>query len=122
MGVVFGGLTPISSSSLMCFLSAASSRPVQPAITSSAGWNVIALQQVVDHLVEPLPGRFAEVVVADDKGGAGVELLVLQVAAGELRADQVPGELVELHAFGGAELRRLPVGLELPPQLRIGHH
>src|SRR6185295_17999182 len=105
MGVVFGGLTPISSSSRMCFFSAASSRPVQPAMTSSVGWNVIRIQQVVDHFVESLPGRFAEIVVADDERGAGVELLVLQVAAGELGADQVPGELVELHALQRAHLR-----------------
>src|SRR5688572_18547604 len=112
----------MSSSSLMCFLSAASSRPVQPAITSSLGWNAIAPHQVVDHLVEALPGGFAEVVVADDERGAGVELLVLQVAAGELRADQIPRQLVELHALGGAELRRLPVSLELPAQPVVLHH
>src|SRR5438128_1594564 len=113
MGIVFGGLTPSSWSSWMCLLSAASSRPVQPAMTSSLIWNAIGTHQVVDHLVEALPGCFAKVVVAHDERGAGVELLVLQVPAGEFRADEVPGELVELHPLDRAHLRRLPVGLEL---------
>src|SRR5687768_5094437 len=111
MGVVFGGLTPISSSSLMCFFSAISSRPVQPAITNSVGWNVIRGHEVVDDFVIVRPRSLAEIMVAHDEGRAGVELLVLQVAAGELRADQVPGELVELHALERAQVRGLPVRL-----------
>src|SRR5204863_117107 len=63
-----------------------------------------------------------EAVVAHDERGAGIELLVLQVAAGELGADQVPGELVELHALERAELRRLPVLLEELAQLAVVHH
>src|SRR3954465_8970326 len=87
IGVVLGALTPISSSSRMCFLSAPSSRPVQPAITSSLIGAVIGAHQVGDSFVEAVPRRLAEVMVADDERRAGVELLVLQVAAGELRAD-----------------------------------
>src|SRR5260221_823589 len=72
--------------------------------------------------MEVLPGRLAEAVVAHDERGAGIELLVLQVAAGELGADQVPGQLVELHALERAELRRLPVFLEQSLQVLVVHH
>src|SRR5690349_5145876 len=71
--------------------------------------DVVARHQVVDQPMELVPRRFAEAVVAHDERRAGVELLVLQVAAGELRADQVPGQLVELHALERGELRGLPV-------------
>src|SRR3954469_6555448 len=81
--------------------------------------HVVARHHVVDELLEILPRRLAEVVVADDERGAGVELLVLQVPAGELRADQVPCELVELHAVEGRKLRRLPVLLEERTHLGI---
>src|SRR5690242_4415677 len=107
----------------MCLRSAASSRPVQPAMTSCATpgsgssffilRDVVARHQPVDDAVELGPRGLAVGVVADDERRAGIEALVLQVAAGELGADQVPGELEELHALDRARLRRLEEGGEL---------
>src|ERR1051325_9294626 len=74
---------------------------------------VVARHQAIDDAVILAPRGLAVGVVAHDERGAGVELLVLEVAAGELRADQVPGELEELHPADGATLRGLEVGVEL---------
>src|SRR5205807_9646493 len=84
--------------------------------------NVVARHQAVDDAVELLPRRLAVGVVAHDEGRPGVELLVLQVAAGELRSDEIPGELEKLHALHGAALRRLEVRGELARQVLVLDH
>src|SRR5262245_40895119 len=81
--------------------------------------NIVARHEIVDDAVDFVPRRFAVGVVAHDEGGAGVELLVLGVPAGELGADQVPGELEELHALHRATLRGLEVGVELVSELLV---
>src|ERR1051326_5741810 len=80
---------------------------------------VVARHQAIDDAVVLAPRSLAVGVVAHDERGAGVELLVLQVAAGELRADEVPGELEELHPVDGAALRSLEVGVELARELLV---
>src|SRR3989442_719887 len=65
-------------------------------------------QQPIDDPVEAIPRRLAVVLVAHDDGAAGVEFLVEHVAAGEFRADEVPGELVELQARQRLDRRRRP--------------
>src|ERR1700681_1326788 len=49
--------------------------------------------QIVDDLLYRRPVGLAEVVVAHDERRAGIEFLILLVAAGEFRADHVPGQL-----------------------------
>ena len=63
-----------------------------------------------------LPGRLAVALVAHHQRIAGVEFLVQHVAAGELGADDVPGELVELVAVERLDRRRLPPALEAVAQ------
>src|SRR5581483_3396076 len=84
--------------------------------------HVIALHEVVHAAVEARPRRLAEVVRPHGEGGPEVELFVGLVAAGELAADELPGELEELHALERAVLRRVPVGLEFLLQLAILDH
>src|SRR5438046_10375898 len=84
--------------------------------------NTVAGHQFVEYFVELRPRRLTEAVVAHDERGAGVELLVLLMPPGKLRADQVPGELVELHALHRGELRRLPMSFELLPPRRTSHN
>src|SRR5437899_12910830 len=75
---------------------------------STVAWNV-------------LPRRLAVALVTHDDRIAGIEALVEHVAAGEFRADQVPGELVELEPLDGGERGRRPPALEAVLQLRIGN-
>src|ERR1043165_1876181 len=84
----------------------------------SAG-NIVTGHQPIDDAVILAPRRLAVGMVAHDERGAGVELLVLQVAAGELRADEVPGELEELHPVDGATLRSLEAGVELAREVLV---
>src|SRR5437764_258610 len=44
--------------------------------------NIVACHELIDDLVKVRPRRFAEAVVSHDERSAGVELLVLLVAAG----------------------------------------
>ena len=60
-------------------------------------------------------------VAGNQETGAGIELLVLRVTAGELGAQQVPGELEHLHALERALPGHRPVGLEGLPHLRVLH-
>src|SRR4029079_17942757 len=95
--------------------------------TPCSGWNAGLLvprlrrcvHEIVDDLVEAVPRRFAIGLVAHQDRVAGVELLVQLMAAGEFGADQVPGELVELHAFHRRHRGRPPPVLEALLQLGI---
>ena len=51
---------------------------------------VVARHQILDQLVELGPVGFAVGMIADDERGAGIELLVLQVPARELRCRPCP--------------------------------
>src|SRR5437899_777620 len=84
--------------------------------------HAISRHQVLDQLVEAAPVRLAVGVVSDDEGCAGVEFLVLQVTAGEFRADHVPGEPEKLHARDRVALRGLPETRELGRQRVVVHH
>src|SRR5476651_1661992 len=68
---------------------------------------IIARHQLVDDAVQLVPIGLAEGVIADDEGGASVYLFILLVTSGELRADEIPGELEQLHAAHRIGLGRL---------------
>src|SRR5262245_43492504 len=59
---------------------------------------------------------------AHDKRRASVKLLVLQVPASEFRADQIPGQLEQLHARHGVGLWGLKVGPELLGEMWVLKH
>src|SRR5215831_5680275 len=70
----------------------------------------VARHQVINDLVELLPRGLTVGMAAHDERRAGVKLLVLQVPAGEFRADQIPGQFKELHSRHSVSLRGLEVG------------
>src|SRR5262245_31188951 len=70
--------------------------------------------------MEFLPWRLAVALVAHDDRIAGVEALVEHVPAGEFRADQVPGEFVELEALDRIERGRRPPALEALLERGVG--
>ena len=84
--------------------------------------NVVARQQIVGDLVELVPGCLTVTVVSDDKGGPGIEFLVLLMPAGELGTNQVPNQLEQFYAIKRRQLRRLPIGLEELLEGGIVHH
>src|SRR5262245_29058406 len=61
--------------------------------------HVVARHEVVDEAVKVGPRRLAEIVRPQCERRADVEFLVLQMAAGEFRPDQIPGELEQLDAL-----------------------
>ena len=83
-------------------------------------WGSDPLQQTIDRGVKFLPWCLAVALVAHDDGITGVKALVQHVAAGEFRAYQVPGELVELETVDGVERGRRPPALEALLEFRIG--
>ena len=85
-------------------------------------WIIVTRHQLVDDRGERRPIGLAVGMIADDERRAGVEFLVLLMAAGEFRADHLPGELEQLHARDRVALRRLPKRLELLGQLGVLHH
>src|ERR1051325_7324635 len=80
----------------------------------------VSLHEIAHDVLVALPRAVDEVVVAHRERRADEELLVGHGAARPLRADQVPGELEELHAVERALLRGRPVPSEPAPQLRVG--
>ena len=76
------------------------------------GTGAVTLQQFVHVIQHRSPVAFAVVVAAHDVGRPHVEALVLHVAAGEIAAEQVPRELVELEAIERAVARHPPQRLE----------
>src|SRR5262249_32603518 len=80
------------------------------------------IEEPIDDRMEALPRRLAVALVAHDQRIAGIELLIEHVAAGELRADEIPGELVELVARDRFDRGRAPPAFERSAERRIGHH
>src|SRR5580704_6376194 len=80
---------------------------------------IVTRHQLVDDPSERRPIGLAMGMIADDERRAGVEFFVLLMAAGEFRADHLPGELEQLHARDRVALRRLPKCLELSRQLGV---
>src|SRR5437667_373124 len=85
------------------------------------GGEIIARQAALDHGA----GRGEVEGAVDAHGGrlrapAGIEELVLLMPPRELRADEVPGELVELGALDRLEPGRADIALEVTRDLRDG--
>src|SRR5215831_11017855 len=70
--------------------------------------------------MELFPRRLAVALVTYDDRIAGIEALVEHVPAGEFRADQVPGQLVELETLDRVERWRRPPALEALLERRVG--
>src|ERR1700694_4265155 len=70
------------------------------------------VEQTIDRCMEAFPRRFSVALVAYYKRVPGIEFLVKHVAPGELRADHVPGEFIELVPLHRLDRRRFPPTLK----------
>src|SRR5712691_11505313 len=77
----------------------------------------IRAHEAFDRGVQVVPWRVDEIVIAHSEGRTDEEFLVGRGAAGVVRADQVPGQLEQLHAIGGGKFAGAPIGLEHVAQL-----
>src|SRR5581483_10917375 len=93
-------------------------------LTSSSGAAAIGRrhggEEPIDDAVKCLPRRFAVALVAHDDRIPGIEFFVQHVSAGELGADQVPDQLIELVARHGGHAGGAPPALEAILELPIG--